>query len=334
MKKNLLLLFWALIAALLIGEAGLALFGPEMIRPPLYPGDIEPFLDDRSNPHIGWTMTRNWVIPETTADYTVTYKSNHQGFRDTREFTANTPGRRIAFLGDSYTFGSGVTREETFAIRLERMLENTSCYNYGIGGFGVDQMWMTLRHYAMAAKPHLVVLSFIRHDLDRSLSAYWRGYAWKEKPAFRLVDGELVPMTIENRPSGLHRFLSKHSKLVGLWHRVENSLSRRWAIGYRWRLNRAIFEAIRDDCRDAGIPLVVVHIPINRRGPMPMLAREFDAMGITFLDLNPLLPPDADRLYYPNDRHLNAEGHRFTAEAIRDLLQAEGLVRQGEAKGT
>lgn len=48
-------------------------------------------------------------------------------------------------------------------------------------------------------------------------------------------------------------------------------------------------------------------------------------MGIPFLDLNPIMPPDADRLYYPNDHHFTAAGHRFTAEAIRDFLEEPTL---------
>lgn len=71
---------------------------------------------------------------------TATYQSNSQGFRSSREFDENFDGRRIAFLGDSFTFGWGVEENETFAALLESKLEHTRSYNFGIRGFGVDQM--------------------------------------------------------------------------------------------------------------------------------------------------------------------------------------------------
>ena len=206
------------------------------------------------------------------------------------------------------------------------MLVNTRSYNFGVGAFGVDQMWMTLRHYALPLDPDLVVLGFIRYDLDRSLSTYRRDHIWRWKPSFRLVDGELAPMTLDNRPSAARRFVHRRSRLYRLWRKLENSLNRRWAVGYRWRLNRAIFEAIRDDCRQAGVPLVVVYFPINRRRPAPMFEREFAEMGVEFLDLTPRLPADADSLYYPRNRHFTAAGHRFVAAELHRLLVAKELV--------
>ncbi|MEM7588341.1 MAG: hypothetical protein AAF560_33445, partial [Acidobacteriota bacterium] len=187
-----------------------------------------------------------------------------------------------------------------------------------------------LRHYALPLEPDLVILSFIRYDLDRSLSSYRRDHIWREKPAFRLLGGELVPMTRNSRPSAVGRWIQQRSRLHQLWRKTEHSLSRRHAIGYRWRLNRALFEAIRDDCLSADVPLLVVHIPINRRKPTPMFEHEFADMGIEYLDLTPLLPDDAGRLYYPRDRHLNAAGHQFAASAIQERLAAMGAVESGD----
>lgn len=256
----------------------------------------------------------------------MSYTCNPQGFRSRRDFSEPVSGRRIALLGDSYTFGSGVEDDETFAALLESRLEDTRCDNFGIGAFGIDQMWLALRHYALPLEPDLVILSFVRPDLDRSLSSYRKDHVWRWKPAFRLVDGRLVPMTMDNRPGPIRRFVHRHSRLYRQWRKLENTLSRRFALGYRWRLNRALFEAVRDECRAAAVPLVVVHIPINRRRPAPMFRREFADMGIEYLDLGSRLPADGDALYYPRDRHFNAAGHRFAAEAIYRFLAARNLV--------
>ncbi len=326
MIRKLLLAAASTVFALLLCEPLLWLFGGQIYQPPVYPGEITPERDATYDPHLGWKLPPDTVLHETLDEYSVDYTSNPQGFRSRRDYREPVSGRRIAFLGDSYTFGSGVEDDETFAALLESRLSDTWSDNFGIGAFGIDQMWLSLRHYALPLEPDLVILSFVRPDLDRSLSAYRRDHIWRWKPAFRLVGGRLEQMSLINRPGALRRFAHRHSRLYRLWRKVEHSLSRNLPVGYRWRLNRALFAAIRDDCREAGVPLVVVHIPINRRSPTPMFGREFADLGISFLDLEPRLPADADQLSYPRDRHLNAAGHRFVASEIQRFLEANGLL--------
>ncbi len=330
MRQKLLLALASTVIGILLCELVLWLFAGTIYTPPLYPGDVEAVRDETFDPLLGWKLPPGAVIPEVKDEYSVTYLANRQGFRSRRDFSLEAPGRRIAMLGDSYSFGSGVEDDETFAAVLESRLEDTWCDNFGIGAWGVDQMWLALRHVALPLAPDLVVLSFIRNDLDRSLSSYRQDHAWRWKPAFRLSGGELVPMTKENRPGAVRRFVHQKSRLHRLGRKLEHSLSRRHAVGYRWRLNRALFAAIRDDCRRAGVPLLVVHIPINRRKPAPMFEREFAGLGIEYLDLTPRLPADAGALYYPRDRHLNAAGHLFAAGEIHRALVERGLLRQAE----
>lgn len=330
---RLYLLFGAVVLATMLAEILLLLFGGTVYPPPLYPGDRIVADEAIGDPLIGWRLPPSTSLVETTDDFSVTYRSNAQGFRSKRAFKDRAKRQRLAFLGDSYTFGTGVEDEETFAALLERDLRGTLAYNFGIGGFGIDQMWLTLRNYVLPLNPDLVILSFIRNDLDRSLSAYRLGYTWFEKPSFRLVDDRLVPMTRDNLPPAVIRWIHRHSRLYRLWRKAEHSLSRRYAVGYRWRLNRAIFEHIRDDCADAGVPLTVVHIPVGKHNPTPMFERELAAMGIAFLDLGPLLPTNADSLYFENDRHLNSAGHRFVARSIGDWLVSMDLARWRRGSG-
>lgn len=312
--------------ALLLCEPLLWLFGGEIYLTPFYPGEVTPVQDSTYDPVLGWKLPPATVLHETLEEFSVSYTTNPQGFRSRRDFRQPVSGRRIAMLGDSYTFGSGVQDDETFAALLEERLDNTWCDNFGVGAFGIDQMWLSLRHYALPLEPDLVIVSFVRPDLDRSLSTYRRDHVWRWKPAFRLVGGRLEPMTLANLPGPARRFVHRYSRLYRLWRKVEHSLSRNFAVGYRWRLNRALFAAIRDDCKTAGVPLVVVHVPINRRKPAPMFGREMAELGIEFLDLGPRLPAEAETLYYPRDRHLNAAGHRFVAREIHRFLADRDLA--------
>lgn len=325
--KRLLLAVAATLATLGVIEVGLALLGAATPNPPIYPGERAAADAPSVDPRIGWKLPPLRSITESTPAYSVSYRSNRQGFRSRRDFARPTRKRRIAFLGDSYTMGSGVEDEETFAHLIQQRLRKTQSYNFGIGGFGVDQMWQTLRHYALDVEPDLVVLSFIRPNLPRALSAYRMGHDWLAKPVFRLAGGELEPMTPDDRPGALRRFVGRHSRLLEIGRRVQYSISRNYPVGYTWRLNRALFENVRDDCRAAGAPLVVVHIPVNRRHPAPMFERQFADMGIPFLDLGPHLPPDADRLYHRLDPHLNAAGHRWVADTLTAFLVERGYAR-------
>ena len=311
--------------ALLVLEALFRLVGASFSPPPLYPGDIQAVIDKSSDPLIGWKLPPSSVASEEKEEYRVSYTANALGFRSTREFVPESTSRPVLFLGDSYTFGSGVRDDETFVSVLERRLGGVPCFNMGIGGFGIDQMWMTLKHYGLALKPRAVVLSFVRADLDRCLSAYRLGSVWRAKPTFCLENGELVPLTASNSPAPLPRLLEQKSRVVALWRRTQDALSMQFPVGYRWRLNRAMFEKTREECLREDVPLLVVHIPINRRNSLPMFKQEFEKMNLPLLDLTERLPTNPEALYYPKDHHLTAAGHRWVAEEIEKALRARGV---------
>ena len=327
---------------MVLAEGALRLYGSGIYPVPLYPGDVVAERDRTYDAVLGWKLAPGEPIRETTAGYDVTYEVNAQGFRSRYDFAAPSPSssvtRRIAFLGDSFTFGSGVREEETFVAVVERRLKRTErrsglaargeiqAFNYGLGGFGVDQMGLALEHYALPWGANFVVVSFIRNDLDRSLSSYRKGHVWLEKPAFHLERGALVPTTAANRPGILASWFAQDLRLGRLWQKAESSLANRWPIGGRWRLNRAFFARMRDACSAAGVPLLVVHIPVNRHAPAPLYAREFAELGIDFLDLAPLLPADAGELYFLNDHHFTPAGHRFAGRAIARAILTRGLL--------
>lgn len=323
---RLLLVAGSTAATLVFLELALALTGSATPDPPLYPGERTPPPSSAADPLIGWKLPPRSTLPHETEEFSVAYRANRQGFRSPRDFDKPTGRRRIAFLGDSFTMGTGVDYRETFPALLERKLKKSRADNFGMVWFGIDQMWMTLRHHVLPRHPDLVILSFIRADLERSLSAYQMGEIPLAKPVFRLDGGRLVPRTAADSPPALWRFAERHSRLLEVWRKGEASLDRYFARGRAWRLNRAIFEQIRDDCEAASVPLVVVYLPTNRRSPAPALAREFAALGIDFLDLTTRLPAASDDLYY-RDGHFNPAGHRFAAEAIHAFLKEKGLVR-------
>src|SRR3989339_352779 len=106
-------------------------------------GDITTDLDwDKKNIN-DIPFQRNFVWNQNILGDNITYiaKANSQGLRD-YEYGLKKPGNsiRIAAVGDSTTFGSGVNLEDTYVKQLEKIL-NKNCskkievINFGAGGF-------------------------------------------------------------------------------------------------------------------------------------------------------------------------------------------------------
>lgn len=306
------ILFGVLLAENLLAVMGRAPSGRE------YPGDhpTEPM-----DPLVGWRMSHGIVQRhrEEHGDFDVEYRTNSLGFRDDEFHTAGSD-LDIAFVGDSFTFGSGVGRDRTFVERVAARI-GANAMNFGMRGYGIDQMWLTVEHFALRFDPDYVVLTFVADDLQRSMTSYTPGGAGK--PSFRLRDGRLERLTEENRPGEVRSWLQRHSRLLSLWHGFEWTLLQRRPFGSVWRLNRAIFEAIQARCEEAGIPLLVVYIPTDPHGGWKLgdgLGRGFADLGIHYLDMTPRFRGRAEALFFENDPHINSQGHQVVAEAIVEEL--------------
>jgi hypothetical protein len=98
-------------------------------------------------------------------------KINSAGFRGEEYEKRVKPGvTRIAFLGDSDTFGLLLKRNETVPACLERYLNDLSktdrfeVLNFGVPGYNTAQESAVLRKKAMAFNPSIVVLYYVFND--------------------------------------------------------------------------------------------------------------------------------------------------------------------------
>ena len=96
-------------------------------------------------------------------------------------------------LGDSYTFGDQVSDNETYPYYLLQMLPNTEVINFGIHGYGNDQMLLYLKEEGVKYSPDVVILGFVGDDMNRNLLEF-RDYS---KPKFEFVHNKLQ---IKNYP--------------------------------------------------------------------------------------------------------------------------------------
>ena len=113
--------------------------------------------------------------------------TNSKGLRGTREFSyEKTPGvTRILILGDSFTFGDEVSDHETYSHYLQTLLPDTEVINFGVHGYGHDQMLILLQEEGTRYMPDIVILGFLQLDMSRNMLKF-RDFA---KPMFELDDG-------------------------------------------------------------------------------------------------------------------------------------------------
>ncbi|MFQ5913809.1 MAG: hypothetical protein ACE5JS_11555 [Nitrospinota bacterium] len=174
--KNFLLLLVSVALVLLGAEVFVRYYDPQMLS----------FPDSRKNfvPPI-YRANERWLVelrPGTVyehnspyGDFRATVRVNREGFRG-KEIQARKPaGRfRIFFLGDSFTFGLGVSDGETFAARLETLLNAQAgtgrrfeVINGGVPGYNLAHYYLVLKHRVFRYDPDLILLGLLPwNDFD------------------------------------------------------------------------------------------------------------------------------------------------------------------------
>lgn len=181
----------ALLVSLLIGllvlEGGLRLIG---MGPPTTLNTFDP--------HTGWTNKPGVSLSTGTPDgERVHFSFNEHGLREADDVTPEArPQRRIVALGDSFTLGRYVEREDLFLDRLEaRHGGDVQVVNTGHEGWSTDQEVAWLLEHGDEWKPEVVLLLPYENDL------YWCGqteYTGYDKPRFTPA-GELEDRELEDR---------------------------------------------------------------------------------------------------------------------------------------
>ena len=121
----------------------------------------------------------------------ISIETNSQGLWD-REFNLRKPeGKiRVAFLGDSVTWGFGVHEQERFTSLIGVIDTRYESMNFGIPGYGTDQALLMYRQIASKYGPDVVVLTVVPNDLFENVSSASYG---RPKPFFQVNSkGELV----------------------------------------------------------------------------------------------------------------------------------------------
>lgn len=212
------------------------------------------FYWDRYDPLYGWTNQPGYRSDERVPFYVTI---NNQGLRALRDYNTHAAGGliRIAVLGDSCTFGEAVDDNQTMPYFLEQSLKGAEILNFGVRGYGLDQMVLRLEREVFLFHPdHVLLVLTIPPDLERAVLANFT----HPKPYFSLINNCLtkhnVPVPVENR----HSFLMRRSYVwAWLFGRDRQKPSSDEAI---LAVSRALVDHARQLCNSRGVPLTIVLI--------------------------------------------------------------------------
>ncbi len=239
---------------------------------------------------------------------------------------------RIAFLGDSVTYGLHVSTRETFVWKTGVLLnsrQDVPCVtiNLGVPAEDLVREWAVYNDAKDHFRPDVVVHVLAENDLDVDL--------------YR----DLVPIA---RMMKERTWASQYSRLFEL---AEAKV--RWLIAWRgsvdymrggatpearersWRIASYAIRATKRLVEEDGAIYILAGFPVpihlddypaegvHRR--TAALARE---LGVPYLDLLDVFRGrDGDELRVPGDAHPSALGHSLAAEAFADFLAKEILAK-------
>jgi lysophospholipase L1-like esterase len=247
---------------------------------------------------------------------------------------------RIAFLGDSFTYGLGVQANQTFVHQVGLLLKKRWrgwCVPVNLGRPGMDLItaYTVLDQVKDQVRPQVVVHVMSQDDLDVDL--YQEGEAIR-----RLVSERLWP----SKYSRLFNSIETAMRWSQAAPRIENELRGGATPQQReraWRIASFQIRSIKRLAESSGAIYSLVRFPclrwVNRTRDYPLTetneetARLAARLGVPYLDLlAAFLGGDPNELCLTSsDDHPTPKGHAIAAEAIADFLVKEVLpkVRSG-----
>lgn len=219
--------------------------------------------------------------------------TNSQGFRDRERHVSKAAGTvRIVALGDSFTYGAGVSYDDNFVTLLERGLQDVGqgaeVINLGVSGWDPAEEFHLLKMYGMTLAPDVVMMNvFVGNDIMRRRGAYLHWDRTRE--------------TLDE----MSEFLTRRGvELVLVLLPAQEQLD----------------PVLQDEFLQA------VQVDRGRYDflkPQRLLRRWAVDRGVFVIDLLPAFQqhPDPSALYFQNDIHWTTAAHHVAADDMLPLLR-------------
>lgn len=265
---------------------------------------------------------------------------NSLGFRE-REIQPKKPGTyRIIVLGDSFTYGQGLLREDRLTEMLERRLNASrpgeyEVLNFGAPGFNTVHE-LGLLDQVIGFSPDFLLLQWFVNDLDGEKTAL--------PPVRRLLPSDFLTSWLHRRSALYYVVNSGWGSLqewVGLKERYVDFLHRRFADPNGQASLRGIgdLDAFLQRVREEGLPTAVVLWPLLDDGAdhsddypvgflLDRVLQVCASHGVRCVDLRPAfatVSPRSKLRLNPLDDHPSRLANELAVAAVSEQLSQLSL---------
>lgn len=269
-----------------------------------------------------------------TRDDTPVYQAIYSIDQHRRRITPGQEHKRatrsMLFFGCSFTFGEGVQDNQTLPFHVSQLMPEFRIYNYGVPGYGPQQMPVRLEGAEFAEEfgeqgDATLIYTFVDSHISRATG--WLQVFWgRHFPYYRLESDQLVRRGsfFSDRPILTHLYIL-------LW---KSSLVRYLNTALQWplitdddiKLTARIIEESRNTLREKfrSDRFYVLFYPSASVKNAGRLIPHLKKAGIRYFDYSTLKEPGAIDVI-PNDPHPSAESYRVVATILaKDIGPAAG----------
>jgi len=168
------------------------------------------------HPELGWvpkTGTYEFITQKDrvhTRESKSTITISEDGIRANSRRVASSSNETILAIGDSFTFGDGVSDSETWPAILEE-LSGKRVINGGVFGYGIDQSFLRMKMLVRKYKPDIIIFSFIPDDIRRCELSYRAA----RKPYYDVSDGKLILYDEHLSSKSDNQIASRYKSILG-----------------------------------------------------------------------------------------------------------------------
>ena len=253
----------------------------------------------------------------------VAVKTNSFGLRDREfSFTKARGTRRIAIIGDSFTFGWGVEQEQTFAKLLEKKLAHgkgqplkNEVINFGIVNYNSAQEYALIQNVAEKFLPDLYIVCFYLNDAEPR-QQFYKSFWSKHSMLIAFVMGRV--RRIHSYFDDSRDFRSVYS----IHYQGEN-----------WKKYKNVLNGIQRFTKGRLAVVLLPELRSLRKKKIDQIYGNLEKFwrqhGVPVLNLNSEFTSlDRKRFWVAaDDPHPNALANRMIAKNIHDFLLEKELLK-------
>jgi lysophospholipase L1-like esterase len=267
------------------------------------------------------------------------HKPVHINSHGTRgpEFATEKPANtiRILSLGDSRTFGWGLSEAETYSARLQQLLQQkfggakkVEVINAGVNAWSYPQMFVYFRDYGLAFKPDVVILgeaNLWTQFSENNSPEFVRQMMWRVRLKNFLRRFAIYDYVVEVK---LRQFYERERVKFIPVDPNQDPLFKAEQQKDPDALFRSAMENLCRLARTNGVKPVLLFLPtlddLNSTNTSAVLTEKravHTELNVPLVDLTPELLPGGKTLYLDADPvHLNAAGNEIIAAQLFETL--------------